>query len=107
MPGQRWKRKIPLFEIDALLAEADKEIRTRVRIEDRLKRYLALVHFKRRAGLHRIVAADADEIADYRNVGIKNFRRRGLRTGVIGQGSPRYGSRRSLCHGCGRRRGFR
>ncbi len=48
--AQCGKRELTLFEIDALFAEADEEVGTRVRIEDGLKSNLALMHLKRWSG---------------------------------------------------------
>ena len=53
----------------------DEEVGARVRIDDRLKRRLGLVHLERRLRVHRVASGRAQEVADDGDVGVEHLRR--------------------------------
>ena len=68
------ERQESFFDVDALLAERDEEVGTRVGIDDGLERRFRLVERERRIGRHLIAAGRAEEIADDRHVGVEDLR---------------------------------
>ena len=88
LAGQFRQGHVPLLERHALLTERQEEIAARVRIDHRLERGLGFGHLERRAWIHRVVPAGAEEISDDSHVGIED----------LGVGRPASGDGRGLGH---------
>src|SRR5581483_1160913 len=74
--GQRGESKVAFLESHSLLPESEKEVATRVGIDNSLQAYFGRVHLKRRKGIDRVAPCRTDKVADYADVGIQNFGRR-------------------------------
>ena len=73
--GQRRERDVALFELRPLRPGGDKEIGACVRIDDGLKRRLRFAQLHGRLAAELVLAGDADEVADDRDVRVEHLRR--------------------------------
>ena len=71
--GKRRERQEAFFDLDALGREGEKEVRARVRIDDRLERRLGFVQLERRAGLTVFLPAAPTKLPMTAMSGLKIF----------------------------------
>src|SRR4029077_5105698 len=87
---QRGECDVPLFEVDSLFAERNKEIAPGVWVDDGLESHLRLMHLKRRdrfqgdGVLLRIAAERTDEVPNDADVGVESLGGRSARAAQAG-----------------------
>jgi hypothetical protein len=72
---QRRKRHEPFLEVDSLLAERQKKVGARIRVDDRLERHFRLRHVQRRFRPNLVRTRRPEEVADHGHVRIEDLRR--------------------------------